>query len=160
MFRTSFIALFAYFTLGLGAHWCLGSWSFRRPRRHLFRLREPDPLHHTRRLHHRRKLSPPEPSLPLPIAEAAAVELQRIHLYGPPRIAHNIRVQGKQIQQRNSRTGLRGWKILLCRLLPWGEQYHHAVRHEDELVNHSCGDRQSRNNLSRDCRWARSAYPW
>ena len=96
----------AHIVLDLGSHRRLGPRSFRRSSRHLIPLRQPDPLPYPSRFHHRRKLSSRESSLSLPVAEAAAAELQRLHLHRPPRIAHNVRVFQEQIQQRNSGTEL------------------------------------------------------
>ena len=86
-----------YLLLDLGSHRRLAPRSFRRPSRHLIPLRQPDPLPYPSRFHHRRKLSAGESALSLPVAEAAAAQLRRLHLYRPPGIAHNICVFGGQI---------------------------------------------------------------
>ena len=87
-----------YIVSDLGSDRRMGPRSFRRSSRHLIPIRQSDPLPYPSRFHYRRKLPSGESALSLPVAEAAAAELQRFHLYRPPRIAHNIRLFREQIQ--------------------------------------------------------------
>ncbi len=128
--------LFAHLALDLGYHRRLGPRSFCGSCRHRVPLCELDPLRNISELHRRRKLSPPpEPALPLSSTETTLSQLQLGHFSRPPRIADHIRIQDQPLQQRNSCTGLHGWKGLLRRLLPRRQQHHRTLRYRDELVS-------------------------